>query len=106
MILSEIRYLVGVHLGQKGLPPTVIAPVNNILSLLDEELTLSGFTVSNTIEKEIERLKNSIITMNYDPSDEEDSTLDDLAIEDTLEEDDEDDEDDDDIDFGDDDDED
>lgn len=105
MILSEIRYLVGVHLGQKGLPPTVIAPVNNILSLLDEELTLSGFVVSNTIEKEVERLKNSIITMNYDPSEDEDETLDDLSIEDTLEDDD-DDEDEDDIDFGDDDDED
>lgn len=103
MILADIRYLVGVHLGEKGLPPTVIAPVNNILSLLDEELSLCGFTVSNTIEKEIERLRNAIVLLNYDPSqDDDDSIEEDLAIEDMLEDEEEDEEEDDDIDFGDD----
>lgn len=89
MILSDIRLLVGVHLGEKGLPPTVIAPTLNILSLLDEELTLSGFTVSTTIEKEMERLKNAITLMNYDATeDDEDDPLDD-PFEDIEEEDEE-----------------
>ncbi len=89
MILSDIRYLVGVHLGNKGLPPTIIAPTINILSLLDEELSLSGFTLSSTLEKEIERLKQAIILLNYDPSDEDDIE-EDLAIEEMLDDEDED----------------
>jgi len=104
MILGDIRYLVGIHLGEKGLPPTVIAPTINILSLLDEELTVSGFSVSNTLEKEIERLKSAIILMNYDPADDSEvDAMDDISIEDQLSEDTEDDDDEDDIDFGDDD---
>jgi hypothetical protein len=85
MFLSEIRLLVGVHLGQKGLPPSIIAPVNNLLLLLDEELTLSGFTVSATVEKEMERLKNAVILMNYDPTREEDDIEEELDLEDTIE---------------------
>jgi len=85
MFLSEIRLLVGVHLGEKGLPPSIIAPVNNLLLLLDEELTLSGFTVSATVEKEMERLKNAVILMNYDPTREEDDIEEELELEDTIE---------------------
>lgn len=97
MILSDIRLLVGIHLGEKGMPPNVIAPTLNILSLLDEELTLSGFQMSQTIEKEVDRLKNAIILMNYDPSQEdEDDISGDLDIDDVLSNDGEDDEDEDD----------
>jgi hypothetical protein len=85
MILSDIRLLVGIHLGDKGLSPSIIAPALNILTFLDEELTLSGFQVSNTIEKEVERLKNAIILRNYDPTQEdEDDISSDLDIEDVL----------------------
>jgi hypothetical protein len=96
MILSDIRLLVGVHLGEKGLPPTVLAPVINIMSLLDEELTSFGFIPSPQLEKEAERLKNSIITMNYNPrDDDEDDISDDLALDDMMADEDEDEDDDD-----------
>lgn len=89
MILSDIRLLVGIHVGQKGFPPSIIAPVINILSLLDEELVSSAFVPSPQLEKEAERLKNAIVVMNYDPSDEdEDDISDDLALDDMMADDD------------------
>jgi hypothetical protein len=73
MILSDIRYIVGIHLGEKGLPPSVIAPVINILNLVDQELSVAGFELGPEVEKELERLKNSIVLWNFDGKDEEDS---------------------------------
>lgn len=75
MFLSDIRYLVGLHLGEKGLAPKIIAPVINILNELDKELSITGWTLSPELNKEIDRLHNAIVLMNYKPEP--------LSIEDT-----------------------
>jgi hypothetical protein len=68
MILSQIRYLIGIHLGNKGFPPSIIAPVLNILRLMDEEHIAIGFDFQNPeIEKEVERLSQAIVMWNHQP---------------------------------------
>lgn len=56
----------------KGLPPTIVAPVINILNIVDQEITLSGMDFSKELEEELLRLKNSIVLMNYNPADDKD----------------------------------
>ena len=77
MFLSDIRFLVGTHLSLKGLPPTIIAPVINILTGLDQELMIAGFDVSPELEEEINRLKKAIILYNHpvDEDEDEDSKI-------------------------------
>lgn len=72
MLLSDIRFLVGTHLSLKGLPPTIIAPVINILTGLDQELMVMGFDVSPELMEEVSRLKKAIILYNHPDTDEED----------------------------------
>lgn len=66
MILTEIKFLIGVHLGEKGFPPAIVAPVLNTLSLIEEELIAVGYDFSNPeIEKEIDRLRMAIVKWNW-----------------------------------------
>jgi len=66
MILTEIKYLIGVHLGEKGLPPAIIAPVLNVLTLIDEEIVTVGLDFSNPeIAIELMRLRQAIVKWNY-----------------------------------------
>jgi hypothetical protein len=97
-MLNEIRFLVGTHLGLKGLPPSIIAPVLNILGLLDGELRMSGFILSPEIDSEVKRLQFAIVTMNSDETEDEDQNDDDFLNEDEDEEDDYEDEEEDDYD--------
>lgn len=72
MILSQIRYLVGLHLAGKGFPPSVIAPTLNILRLIEEELIAVGYDFVNPeLEKEDERLSQAIVKMGFLDEDEE-----------------------------------
>ncbi len=64
MILDEIRFLVGIHLADKGLPPTVIAPVINIMNILDSQLSQMAFEPLPELETEMKRLSQAIILMN------------------------------------------
>lgn len=65
MIFTDIKYLIGIHLGEKGLPATIITPVLNILTLADEELAASGFDFGNPeIVEAIARLDNAIENWN------------------------------------------
>lgn len=80
MLLSDIRFLVGTHLSLKGLPPTIIAPVINILTGLDQELMVMGFDVSPELMEEVSRLKKAIILYNHPEVDEEE----DQAIQDEI----------------------
>lgn len=63
-ILSELRWVVGIHVAQKGLPPAIIAPCINILNELDKDLTITGYDVGIEVNKQIQRLKESIIMLN------------------------------------------
>jgi len=61
-ILSPLRYLIGVHLSQKGFTPSITVPVNNILRLIDEELIGVGYDFINpAISREVERLEDAIL---------------------------------------------
>lgn len=62
MILTSIKYLVGVHVGQKGFPPTVVAPLLNLLALIENELVAVGYDFSDPqIAKEEERLRQAVV---------------------------------------------
>ncbi len=72
MILTSIKYLIGLELGQKGYPPSVVAPVINLLRLMEEELVAVGFDFTNPeIEKEEDRLRQAIVR--FEGSDDFDS---------------------------------
>lgn len=86
MILSDIRFLVGIHLGQKGLPPSIIAPTLNILNQLDHELSVIGFEYSPELLKEFERLKNAIILQNHSSVDDDDDLSFQEMVDNVLEE--------------------
>lgn len=86
MILSDIRYLVGIHVAEKGLPPTVVAPMLNILNLLDTHLSTIGISIPPEVLKEAERLNHAIVLLNTDDDEEFDD--DDFDIEDEVEDDD------------------
>ena len=94
MVLNDIRYLVGVHLAEKGLPPTVIAPVINILNLLDNHLTTCGINMTPEILKEADRLNFAIVLMNNDDDEDEDD-IEEENDDDLFDDDDDDDDDDD-----------
>lgn len=74
--LSDIRMLIGFQIGTKGLPPTIIAPILNILTLLDSHLITIGLDMPLEIEKETLRLQQAIILMNHE--DEEDESEDEV----------------------------
>jgi len=60
----------------KGMPPTVVAPVLNILNQLDTELSVMGFECSSQLLKEEERLKQAIILMNFTHDEEDEDDVD------------------------------
>lgn len=96
MILGDIRYLVGVHLAQKGLPPTIMAPVMNILNLMDTHLSQSAVSMTPEILKEADRLNHAMVLWNQAEFSGDDD--DDEDVEDQNDEDLEDDSDDEDLD--------
>lgn len=71
MILRDIRYLVGIHLADKGLDPTILAPVLNILNIIDTHLSTIGITIPPEIAKEADRLNYAIVLMNQEEEDED-----------------------------------
>ena len=101
MILNDIRYLVGIHLAEKGLPPTVIAPVLNILNMVDTHIVTIGLNMPLEIQKEADRLNYAIVLLNQEEDDAEDSEIEEMYEEEPVVEDDE--EEDEDYDFDDDD---
>lgn len=64
-MLRDIRFIIGIDAGQKGLPPTIIAPLLNLLELMDNDLASCGFDFVNPlIEKEYQRLKQAVVLWN------------------------------------------
>lgn len=65
-MLDSIRLVIGIDLGQKGLPPKIIAPILNMLQLMDQEMKELGTDFCNPeIYKEHQRLKEAIIKSGF-----------------------------------------
>jgi hypothetical protein len=89
-MLQPIRYLIAHGLVQAKYDSTIIAPLLNIFTLLDNELSMLNFEMSPELSKELEKLDQAILLLS-DEGIEDPDLLDDDEDEDDLDEDEDDD---------------
>lgn len=68
-LFSELKFPIGIHLGQKGFSPNIIAPMLNILTRVEAILEQADIDLTDdpVIAKELDRFRKAIILANFQP---------------------------------------
>ena len=88
-MLKPLRYLISHGLVQAKYDSTIISPLLNIFTLLDNELAMLNFEVSPELSKELDKLDQAILLLSDEGIEDPDLLDEDELDDDDLEDDDE-----------------